>query len=86
MKEHQEQCQRSDIRAVVSVPSFWYVDDDGKPEDFACDGDSDCSPEAEEYTCFNCGEFFVPYKPYRARYLKTAWQAALAHCQKQKAA
>jgi hypothetical protein len=74
MKEQQEQCQPSDIRAVISVPSFWYVDGDGKPEDFACDGDRDCSPEAEGYTCFNCGEDFA------------TWSAALAHLQGQEVA
>ncbi len=60
-------CKQSDLRAVTSTPAYWYVGDDGSAEDFAFNGDMDCSPDAEEWTCLECGEDF------------TAWQDALAH-------
>jgi hypothetical protein len=82
----QYQCERRDLRAVVSVPSFWYVDGNGTPEDYDIDGDRDHNPCAESYTCFECGADFIPQNVFDCGALEEAWQAALAHLQKQEAA
>jgi hypothetical protein len=82
----QEQCEESDLRAIVSTPSFWYVDDDGNPEEHAIDGDRDHHPYGEGYTCFNCGDDFIPDKEYNSAAQKEAWQTALAHCKEREAA
>jgi len=70
----QEQCKQSDIRAVSSKPTYWYVDDEGKPEEFAMEGDLIHPHDAEGYSCSECGDDFV------------SWKAALAHLQTQEVA
>lgn len=78
-----EPCQQSDLRAVTSLPAYWYVDDQGQTEDFALEGDIDHHPIIDGYSCFNCGEDFWVESAHNSFSVDEAWQEALNHVKQQ---
>lgn len=81
----QQPCTSENLEALIITSESWSVDKDGNPAVWLETAQSDGDYVAE-YVCRNCGEYFTPSEQYDRAAIAAAWQAALAHLQKQEAA